>query len=34
VVTSIPSHVLEHGSMRSPIPPSATDERPAARSPT
>src|SRR5262245_47475968 len=34
VVTSIPSHVLEHGSMRSPIPPSAGDERPAARSPS
>ena len=34
VVTSIPSHVLEHGEIRSAIPPSATAERRRARSPT
>ena len=34
VVTSIPSHVLEHGEIRSPIPPTATAERRRARSPT
>jgi hypothetical protein len=34
VVTSIPSHVLEHGKIRSPIPPSAATVRPPARSPT
>jgi len=34
VVTSIPTHVIEHGRIRSPIPPSATGERPRARTPT
>ena len=31
VVTSVPSHVLEEGTIRTPIP---TADRPATRSPT
>ena len=34
VVTSIPSHVLDHGDVRRPIQPTSTAERPPARSPT
>ena len=34
VVTSVPSHVLDEGDVRSPIPPTTATGRPAARSPT
>jgi len=34
VVTSVPSHVLDEGKVKSPIPPTTAADRPAARSPT
>ena len=34
VVTSVPSHVLDEGKVRSPIPPTTAAGRPAARSPS
>jgi amino acid transporter len=34
VVTSVPSHVLDEGKVKSPIPPATAADRPAARSPT
>ena len=34
VVTSVPSHVLEEGKIKAPIPPTTTADGPSARSPS
>ena len=34
VVTSVPSHVLDEGKIKGPIPPTTTADRPPAHSPT